>query len=300
MTPTPRLLALVLAAISMGCSPTTSGGSTPPDNTSSNGGAGGGGGSGPTIGGGSTDGGAQAGGAGGGQQGGGATDAGGAGAGAGGQGGAGGPAPGVVAGGPNDTRFLGPEISHSKGVAGGVVVLWPRIIPSTIAAENQQYAQAVQQKVKQLVEKALPGRPIDVRPSPERVCPKAGCDAMSVGVLFTRQNNSCVAIALVNGPGVSQTKMVPWAGEVTFKGGDTIQFRDPPENFVTIKDFSVCDQLVAEMGKADGFVEAAIRAASAHAPGATGTTPANPTSPGIATPASPAGGTVTSKPTGKK
>lgn len=295
MTPTPRLLALVLAAISTACSPTTSGGTNPPDNTASTGGAGGGGGGGPTIGGAPTDGGAGAqGGAGGTQGGAGATDAGGAGTT--GQGGAGGPAPGVVAGSPNDTRFLGPEISHSKGVAGGVVVLWPRIIPSAIAAENQQYAQAVQQKVKQLVERALPGRPIDVRPSPERVCPKAGCDGMSVGVLFTRQNNSCIAVALINGPGVSQTKMVPWAGEIAFKSGDTIQFRDPPESFITIKDFTTCDQLVAEMGKADGFVEAALRAATS----ATGTTPANPTSPGIATPASPASNTVTSKPAGKK
>lgn len=286
MTPTPRLLALVLAAISMGCSPTTSGGSTPPDNSSNSGGGGGGGGGGPTIGGGSTDaGGGAAGGAGGGQTGAGGTDAGagGAGGGAGTTGQGGGT---VVAGGPNDTRFLGPEISHSKGVAGGVVVLWPRIIPSTIAAENQQYAQAVQQKVKQLVEKALPGRPIDVRPSPERVCPKTGCEAMSVGVLFTRQNNSCIAVALVNGPGVSQTKMIPWGGEVAFKGSDTIQFRDPPENFVQIKDFAVCDQLVVEMGKADGFVEAAIRAAAGPAPSSTATTPAS--------------STVTANPAGKK
>lgn len=282
MTPTPRLLALALATIAVACSPTTQGGSNPPDSAGGNGG--GGGGTGPTIGGAPADtgGGASGGDAqGGGQAGGGATDA----------GGGTGPAPGVVAGSPNDTRFLGPEISHSKGVAGGVVVLWPRIIPSAIAAENQQYAAAVQQKVKQLVEKALPGRPIDVRPSPERVCPKAGCDGMSVGVLFTRQNQSCIAVALINGPGVSQTKMVPWAGEIQFKGSDTIQFRDPPENFVTIKDFSLCDQLVAEMGKADSFVEAAVRAAASASPA--------PAPTGAAAAATPAGGAVSSKPAGK-
>ncbi|MDC0715870.1 hypothetical protein [Nannocystis bainbridge] len=271
----PRL-ALVLAAVSLGCTPTTSGSTTPPTDTS-------GGATGPTIGGpgpadgaGTTPGDAQnPGGSGG------TTDptAGGT---------------GVAAGSPNDTRFLAPEISHSKGVAGGVVVLFPRIIPSAIAAENQNYGQSIQQKVKQLVEKALPGRPIDVRPSPERVCPKAGCDGVSIGVLFTRQNNSCVAVALVNGPGVSTTKLVPWGGEITLKA-DPIQFRDPPENFVTIKDYANCDQLVVEMGKQDSFVEAALRAAA----GATGTTPASPTSPGVATPASPASGTVTAKPNGK-
>lgn len=252
MLSTPRL-ALVLAAVSLGCSPTTSGSTTPPpDNTA-------GGGTGPTIGGpppadgGTTPGDAQ--------------NPGGAAAGttdpASGQGGQG---TGVAAGSPNDTRFLAPEISHSKGVAGGVVVLFPRIIPSAIAAENQAYGQQIQQKMKQLVEKALPGRPVDVRPSPERVCPKAGCDAMSIGVLFTRQNNSCVAVALVNAPGVSTTKLVPWGGEVTLKA-DPIQFRDPPENFVTIKDYANCDQLVTEMGKQDSFVEAALRAAAGPATG---------------------------------
>lgn len=249
MLSTPRL-ALVLAAVSLGCSPTTSGGSTPPPETT----AGGGGGSGPTIGGAPGEGGASAGETAGTP---GDTQAGGA--------GQDGTPPGVVAGSPNDTRFLAPEISHSKGVAGGVVVLFPRIIPSTIAAENQSYGQQLQQKMKQLVEKALPGKPIDVRPAPERVCPKAGCDAMSINVLFTRQNNSCVAVALINGPGVSQTKMVPWGGEVELKA-DPIAFRDPPENFVKIKDYATCDQLIHEMTKQDGFVEAAVRAAAAASP----------------------------------
>ncbi|WAS97187.1 hypothetical protein [Nannocystis punicea] len=278
MLSTPRL-ALVLAAVSLGCSPTTSGSTTPPDNTA-------GGSTGPTIGGPPADGAATPGDAQNPSAGGGTTDP------AGGTTGAG---PGVVAGSPNDTRFLAPEISHSKGVPGGVVVLFPRIIPSAIAAENQSYGQQIQQKMKQLVEKALPGRPIDVRPSPERVCPKAGCDAMSIGVLFTRQNNSCVAVALVNAPGVSTTKLVPWGGEITLKA-DPIQFRDPPENFVTIKDYANCDQLVAEMGKQDSFVEAAVRAAAGSA--AAGT-PANPTSPGVSTPATPASSTVTAKPSGK-
>jgi hypothetical protein len=286
MLPTPRL-ALVLAVVSLGCSPTTSGTTPPPDTTANNtGGAGGGGGAG-TIGGAPTDAGGTAGTP---------TDAGGTG-GTGPEAGSNGAAPGVVAGSQNDTRFLAPEISHSRGVAGGVVVLYPRVIPSATLAENTTHANAVQQKMKQLVEKALPGKPIDVRPSPERVCPKAGCEAMSINVLFTRNNNSCAAVALINGPGVSMTKMVPWGGEIAFKGSDTIQFRDMPENFVTIKDYANCDQLVVEMGKQDAFVEAALRAAAGSAP-ATGTTPP-PTQPGGG-PATPASSTLTAKPTGKK
>lgn len=285
-----RLSALVLAAVCVGCNPTTSGGSNPPPDSTAGGGAGGGG-AGPTIGGAPGDGGA------GGATAGGPGDAGAGGAEPGGAGGTGpgGQPGGVVAGSPNDGRFLGPEVSHSKGVAGGVVVLWPRIIPSAIAAENQPMASQIQQKVKQLVERALPGRPIDVRPSPERVCPKTGCDALSVGVLFTRSNNSCMAVALINAPGVSQTKMVPWGGEVAFKAGDSVAFRDPPENNVTIKDYATCDQLIAEMTKSDGFVEAAVRAAAGGA-GATGTSPAAP----APTPASPAASNVSAKPAAKK
>lgn len=270
MPTTPRLAALVLAAVSLGCSPTTSS-TTPPE---TGGDPSGGGAGGPTIGSPPTDAGA------GGTAGDATTDPAGGPSGQTATGTTAGPGPTTVAGGGNDGRFLGPEISHSKGVAGGVVVLFPRIIPGTIAAENQSHATAVQQKVKALVERALPGRPVDVRPSPERVCPKTGCDAMSVGVLFSRNQNSCIAVAIVNAPGVSQTKLVPWGGEVVLKS-DTIQFRDPPESFVTIKDYVPCDQLTAEMTKQDSFVEAAVRAAAG---GAAATSPAPQTPPGGAAP----------------
>lgn len=258
-----RRLALVALAVSLGCNPTTS--STPPET----GGGGAGGGGGPTIGDPNAGATANAGDVSGGDMQNPAVTPGGE-----------APPPGVTPGSPQDTRFLGPEISHSKGVAGGVVVLFPRIIPSSIAAENQNYGQQLQQKMKQLVEKALPGRPIDVRPSPERVCPKAGCDATSINVLFTRQNNSCVAVALINAPGVSQTKLVPWGGLVELKA-DPIAYRDPPENYVKIKDYTPCDQLLTEMAQQDGFVEAALRAAASSAPAPTAT---------------PAAGTVTAAP----
>ena len=193
-----------------------------------------------------------------------------------------------------DGRFLGPEISHSKGVAGGIVVLWPRIIPGTIAEENAGIAAQVQAKVKALAEKALPGRAIDVRPKPERVCPKAGCDAVSINVLFTKNSTACVAVALINAPGTSSTKLIPWGGGVELKS-DTIQFRDMPENFVKIKDYVPCDQLITSMAEQDQFIEAALRAAAGGAgaaPGPGGTTP--PATPG------PGPSTVTSKPAAKK
>ena len=244
------LAALALAATGLACSPTTNNQTTPPDNTGTTG-------VGPTLGNPPTDGAA--------------SDP------AANPSGPSGPngqtststtpgaTPDAVAGGRDDSRFLGKEISHSKGVAGGVVVLWPRIIPASIAEENTPIAAQLQAKVKAVVEKALPGRPIDLRPKPERVCPKAGCDAMSINVLFTRTSNACVAVAIINAPGTSPTKLMPWGGTVELKS-DTIQFRDMPENFVKIKDYVPCDQLVASMGAADQFIEAAIRAAASGPP----------------------------------
>ena len=69
-------------------------------------------------------------------------------------------------------------------VPGGVTVLWPRIIPRDIVDENRDLGAALQQQMKILVEKHLPGRAIDFRPEPERVCPKTGCTGVSVGLLL--------------------------------------------------------------------------------------------------------------------
>ncbi len=285
MSKSSSLAALVLAAASLACSPTTNNQTTPPDTTGATGG-------GPTLGNPPTDGGGTGATTGGGT---GTTDP--AATGPNGQTSTGttqGPTP--VAGGRDDGRFLGPEISHSKGVAGGVVVLWPRIIPSSIAEENAQLAGQVQAKMKAVVEKALPGRPIDVRPKPERVCPKAGCDAMSINVLFTRNSTACAVIAIINAPGTSPTKLMPWGGMVELKS-DTIQFRDMPENFVKIKDYVPCDQLVTSMAESDQFIEAAIRAAAGGAAPTSTTPPAtSPAKP----PAGPGGpSSVTTKPAGK-
>ena len=284
MRKSPSLAALALAAASLACQPTTTNQTNPPPDTTGTTAGG------PTLGNPPADGGTA-----------GTTDPNanpgtgpGTGPGAGPGTGTPGTPGGVVAGSPNDSRFLGPEISHSKGAAGGIVVLWPRIIPGTIAEENTAIATQVQAKVKALAEKALPGRPVDVRPKPERVCPKAGCDAVSINVLFTKNSTACVAVAIINAPGTSSTKLIPWGGGVELKS-DTIQFRDMPENFVKIKDYVPCDQLITSMAEQDQFIEAALRAAAGGAGAPTGTSPpANP-GPGPGGPA-----TVTSKPAAKK
>ena len=280
MLKSPCLAALVFAATGLACSPTTSTQTTPPDQT-----------------GGATPGGPMLGDPNAGGTGAGGTDP-----------NAGTPAgqdstttgtgqnPPVVAGGANDTRFMSEQISHSKGVAGGIVVLFPRIIPSTIAAENAAIATQIQAKVRTVAAKALPGRAIDVRPSPERVCPKSGCDAVSINVMFSRSSTACVVVAMINAPGVSTTKLIPWGGSVEFKTGtDTIQFRDMPENFIRIKDFQPCDQITTIMADQDQFIEAALRAAAGSAATTAGASPgATGTSPPAKTPIGPS--TVTAKP----
>ncbi|MGB1275176.1 MAG: hypothetical protein ACPG77_05445, partial [Nannocystaceae bacterium] len=185
---------------------------------------------------------------------------------------------GVVPGSLEDPNYTGKHVAHSRGTPNGVMVLWPRIIPSNTAEQNQPMAASLQQHLKAVAAKALPGRTIDVRPSPERVCPRGGCDGPSISVLFNRTGNACLAIALVNPPGESNTKMIPWAGTVELTS-DSVPFRSPPESQVKIKDYVPCDALLGELGKQDAFVEAALRAAAAQGPSAPAGTAAPPAGP---------------------
>lgn len=155
-------------------------------------------------------------------------------------------------------RFLSPEISHSKGIAGGVVLLYPRIIPASVAEESRSLTNEVQLHLKGTIERALPGRTVDVRPAPERVCPRGGCEGTSVNVLFSRSGPGCMVVALVGKPGESSIKLIPWAGVVELRS-DLVPFREPPESQVTIKDYVPCDKLIQAMNDNESFVEAAIR-----------------------------------------
>ena len=155
-----------------------------------------------------------------------------------------------------------PEIARSSGVVGGVVVFWPRVVPSAEGASSSELAEAVQARLHALVARTLPGTPIDLRPEPERGCPRAGCVAMTVGVLIARHQSACVVVALVSGPGQSATQLVPWVGDVTVNRS-AVPFREPPESSMTITDFAVCDDVVAQLSGREGAVAAVISAVSA-------------------------------------
>lgn len=138
-----------------------------------------------------------------------------------------------------------PEISRSVGDEGGVVVFWPRVIPRSVADQTRDIAKGLQARLRQIASKTFPGKRIDVRPEPERVCPRAGCTAMTIGALLTRNQDGCVAIALVSGPGTSNAKLVAWGGGIRLQN-DTVPFREPPETQVTVTDYLGCGGFLDE------------------------------------------------------
>ncbi|MBI5534277.1 MAG: hypothetical protein HY898_16250 [Deltaproteobacteria bacterium] len=157
-----------------------------------------------------------------------------------------------------------PEISRSQGTPGGVVVLWPRVVlprkgEMPDEASTRQLAGRLQAKLASMLRDKFPGVPVDVRPEPERVCPRAGCVAASVGILFTRSGKGgCTATVLASRQGDSPARLVPWAGGVKLKD-ETVPFREAPELRVRVMDHAACESLIEEAGKRDPEVEEAIR-----------------------------------------
>jgi hypothetical protein len=142
-----------------------------------------------------------------------------------------------------------------------VVVLWPRIVPQEATGNSADLAGAVQNHVRRLAEQALPGYTIDVRPSPERTCPEAGCLGVSVAVLFMREENGCALAAVVSGPGRTSGRLIPWVGELTLES-TTVAFRDPPENHVLVRDFMPCGDLLGHLNDGDARIVEAIKEAA--------------------------------------
>lgn len=140
-----------------------------------------------------------------------------------------------------------PEISRSVGAKGGVVVLWPRIVPATTDPKLLDLAKALQDRLAAAAAEAMPGAEIDVRPSPERVCPKGtGCKGIAVGAVLGWADSGCVAVATVSPVGTSPATLVPWGGELTLKAKQ-VPFREPPESQITVVDFASCASLSSEV-----------------------------------------------------
>ena len=159
-----------------------------------------------------------------------------------------------------------PEISRSPGSEGGAVVLWPRIVLPRGAgqpdAETLALAAKVQAHLAEVARHALGARPVETRPEPERVCPKVGCKAVSLGVLLARAGNGCSVIALVSAPGPSAARLVTWSPGTVRLTENSVPFREPPERVVKVDDYASCAKLPGELAAKDGEIEAAIVAAA--------------------------------------
>lgn len=157
-----------------------------------------------------------------------------------------------------------PRVSTSAGEEGGVVVLWPRIVPGDGAEALAAQAEMVQQRLRGAVEKALPGVALDVRPSPERTCPVRGCKGLAVGAVLAHAGRGCALAATVSRPGQSPILIVPWSSTVSVRAA-VIQFRDPPESQLVVRDYVPCDGLGDDLEARDAAVEAAIAEAGGEA-----------------------------------
>lgn len=152
-----------------------------------------------------------------------------------------------------------PEISRSVGEPDGVVVLWPRVVPRSDDAAIGALAAELQKRLAHAALAAAPARKRDVRPEPERVCPRSGCAGPSVGAVLVHAKGGCVAVALVTPPGASASRILPWAGLVKIKNAQ-VPFREPPESQLTVRDAVPCGDLVAALDKANADLVKALDA----------------------------------------
>lgn len=148
-----------------------------------------------------------------------------------------------------------PEISRATGEPGGIVVMWPRMIPKD-DPEVHDMAGKLQQKLKDLAKATFPDAPIDVRPEPERVCSKSGCDGVALGAVITKRERGCAVIVVVGARGPTPLEMAPWLGVIKIKAEPP--FREPPENYITIQEYGDCGKLADALSGRGGTGEGVI------------------------------------------
>jgi hypothetical protein len=156
----------------------------------------------------------------------------------------------VAPGDPDDPAYaasfdgdLDPRISTSAGEAGGLVVLWPRVVP---AEGGLDAAQHVASFLAAAAREAAGDRPVDVRPDPERACPRDGCAAASIGAVLLHRGDQCAVVATVAVAGPAPSLLVPLAAEVTLRNTN-VPFRTPPEEHVVVRDYGRCSELASAL-----------------------------------------------------
>lgn len=156
-----------------------------------------------------------------------------------------------------------PEISRSVGEEGGLVVLWPRVVPASEDPEIVALAADVQRWLAAQGERT--GRLLDVRPAPERACPRVthGCRAPTMSAVLAHQDGGCALVGLLSGPGESSTELLAWVGRVQV-AAPTVPFREPPESVLRVADFVPCGEVRSLLDqRADAFADGLRRASLA-------------------------------------
>ncbi|MGB0678636.1 MAG: hypothetical protein ACPGUV_03135 [Polyangiales bacterium] len=147
-------------------------------------------------------------------------------------------------------------MSRSRGETGGLIVMWPRVVPDS--AKDSAEAATIHRALQDVARQVLPQGPIDVRPSPERVCPRQGCRATVLGAMLSYRAQDCVVLAWAAEPGKSPSRIVPWVGGVRLKQSE-VPFREPPENAVVVHDYIACDKAMGKLPLASIGVSALLR-----------------------------------------
>lgn len=145
------------------------------------------------------------------------------------------------------------RVSTSAGEEGGIVVMWPRVMGF---ADGE--SALLQQRLVEIARRVAPNAPIDVRPEPQRVCPRGGCNAPSIGVLLVVQDGTCATVAVIGRPHEGNLTLVPWTGVLEVSDRN-VPFREPPESHVVLHDRTACADLATELGTNEAEVEAALR-----------------------------------------
>jgi hypothetical protein len=153
-------------------------------------------------------------------------------------------------------------ISQSVGPEGGVVVLWPRVVPSSQAEARAGAVGAVQELLRQLAEQTLPDHPIEVRPAPQRSCPRSGCAAIALGAVVATSGAGCAVAATVARPGQQPTWLAPWTDNAQLRA-TTVPFREPPESLIHVRDYHPCDELEEHLQQGQTDVVELLRRAAA-------------------------------------
>jgi len=151
-----------------------------------------------------------------------------------------------------------PRVSTSAGAEGGIVLLWPRVVPADESGSLGELPAILQSDLRDIVERVGGGRPLDVRPEPQRACPQSGCLGTSIGIVLLQNGSGCAAAVTVSLPGQSPARLVPWAGALRLRN-TMVPFREPPESQISVQDFGRCTELRGTAGEATAEIEQAVR-----------------------------------------